>query len=183
LGVARCIISDSNNTDSVLTPVVINDGVAIELGRRGAKIKFSGVGIVNFAVGDSWTVNCQHSYFTNVRKVYEAELVPQTITTFPALVYAPGRIPYDLQGSSSNYRCDMTLHIELWVSKHESVSVRSALLFALKDIENLIASDPMCGGYANDVILTDSDFYLPVQGSPFAAVSVEISIWYNNIIN
>lgn len=182
IGVTRCSITDSLNSDSVLSNVLIQNGAEINVGSRGAKITFTLNTTDEFVTGDNWTIQCNHLYYTNVKNVVQAQVTPTTLDELPSIAFAFTNIPYDDNGSSNNFRCDMEVNAELWIAQNDSQNIQSQLLYGLKDIERALKSNPLLDGYAKDTKIINCQPFLPVPGRPFAAISVDIGIWFDNYI-
>lgn len=182
-GTAQCTIVDSIGTDPVALPQTIDNDVAIGLGALGATIEFNLQGTDVFVVGDLWVVTCKHDYYTNVKSVIQAQGAPQHLDTLPGIAFAFGGIKYSDDGSSDMYHCDVVVPVELWISEQTGQNIQTKLLYALKDIEHAVQSDPSRGGVAIDSFLLDAEPFLPVPGQPFAAISVSLGIRFKNTID
>lgn len=181
VGVAECAITDSLGVDTVLSDVVINSGQEISIGTKGVKLKFNMQGTDAFVVGDSWTIDCNHLYRTNTRQVVQAEGGPQHLQT-PGIAFAFQGIEYRDLGSSNKYKCDMNVSVELWIGNCQNGDINTNILYGLEDIEYALLLDPSRGGYAQDTRIINCTPFLPVPGQPFAAISVELGIWFDNYI-
>lgn len=181
-GIAECTITDiTYGNDSVSGNVLIVSNQEINLGSKGAKITFTIPAGEELTLGDKWLIQCKN-YSTNVRTVIQAQASPQHLESLPGIAYAFTSIPYRDNGESNKSHCEMSVAIELWLKETENQKIQPKLLSALKDLEHALMSDPSRGGNAQDTRIINCEPYLPVPNSPFAAISVEVGIWFDNYI-
>lgn len=181
IGVAQCSVADSLGVDVVQSDIVILNDTEISVGTKGVKIKFNMQSNDEFVVGDSWTISCNNLYRTNTRQVLQAEAGPHHLDT-PGIAFAFNSIEYEDFGSSNKYKCDMRVSVELWIGNCQDGDMNNTILLGLEDIEYALMLDPSRGGYAQDTRIISCTPFLPVPGQPFAAISVELGIWFDNYI-
>lgn len=179
-GIVQCSITGMLGVDSVIGNVTIVSGQPIALGTSGAMITFS-FGSDLLALGDKWIVECKN-YHTNIRTVIEAEATPQHLESLPGIAFAIAEIPYEDNGCSNKFRCDLSVVAELWIQQPDKNKIQRELIKGLSDIERALNVDVSRGGVAQDTKVLSSKPFLPVPGSPFAALSVEIGIWFDHYI-
>lgn len=178
-GIARCSITDSLGLDSTIVSVVIISDQPVSIGSYGANLTFT-LGSDSLIVGDKWVIKCKN-YYTNIKEVVEAEGTPTTLSALPGIAFAFSELPYDYP-SSSGIKCDSVFMAELWVQQPDKNKVQRELVKGLSDIERALNLDVTRGGVAQDTKILSSKPFLPVPGSPFAALSVEIGIWFDHYI-
>jgi hypothetical protein len=178
-GVAKCTITDiTDGTDSVVGQVTITSGSLISLGARGAKITFTfGSGEV-MVLADKWEITCDifNNTIKEVRRISEVGLV---LENFPAAILIEA--PQDYGEPDGNlYTPTMSIIVEVWNKVNESIG--ATLNSLLEDVENKLKADTSCGGYAFDTVFTRAEPYATEETKPFAAISIELSVKYKQVI-
>lgn len=182
VGVAVCSISDG--IGGSYSNIAIVPGTEQNLGSHGAKIKFD---LLNseyeFSLGDSWTIQCKHSYNYSVKEVKNARVNPQALNSLPGIAFTATELSYNQAGTSNNNTIIMRMNVDMWFNIPVDEDVEPYLFDALEDLETALTEDPQCGNnIAEDIEIYECTPYLPVPGEPIAAISVEFGVrFYNRI--
>lgn len=175
-GVARCMISNSMG-DSVVSSTIINSGEEISLGQLRAKIKFTFSG--ELIAGDSWVVNCG-LYNNTIKEVLLSHGSHTLIKSFPSIVMAPTGQDYG-RPEGPLYSNVLYMRAELWMEQKDEELIFE-LTDGLEDIEDSINRDPTLDGVVDDIFFKASDPILPADDRPYGVISVDMAIFYKQVM-
>lgn len=180
-GAAKCTITDiTSGSDTVASPVTITTNVAINLGLLGGRITFTFATGEALTLGDKWTVTCD-TFNVTMRKVLLARAVPVELDPLPGIVLAISGQNYGAP-DGEKYGCILNVVAEGWIQEDHR-NIQTLLPLLIEDMEHSIAKDPTLDGTVEDISFTRCDPVLPVEGRPFGAVSLEMAVHFNQIIN